>query len=169
MGNTERNTFVKTAIINATISLLSEKPFDAISISDITGAAEVSRNSFYRNYADKEAILKEHIFNLLEQWDYDYNHTRKTDQDSEMYGSFFAHLKDNSDFYLLLRERNLFHLFREVYLEKYGPKPEQDNLSAYVVAFVQNGMLGWIDEWVNRGMQETAESMAQLLSSNGIN
>ena len=29
-------------------------------------------------------------------------------------------------------------------------------------------MLGWIDEWVNRGMQETAESMAQLLSSNGI-
>jgi len=85
-----------------------------------------------------------------------------------MYGSFFAHLKDNSDFYLLLRRRDLFHLFSTVYLSKYGPKPEQDNMTAYVVSFIQNGMLGWIDEWTKRGMQESAESMAQLLAANGI-
>ena len=168
MGNTEKNQFVKSSIINATIKLLHDKPLENIPVSEIVNEAQVSRNSFYRNFSEKENILREYISELLDQWDYDYNHTRKTDHDSEMYGSFFAHLKDNSDFYLTLRDRNLFHLFREVYLEKYGPKPEHDNMAAYVVAFIQNGMLGWIDEWIKRGMQESADSMAQLLASNGV-
>lgn len=168
MSNNMRNAEVKHSIIAATIRLLREKPLEAISVSEITSLAQVSRNSFYRNYGDKGAILKEHISDLLEQWDYDYNHQRKTDQQTELYGSFFAHLKDNRVFFLLLRERGLFHLFKEVYLDKYGPRPDQDNLQAYVMAFIQNGMLGWIDEWTKRGMQEAADSMAQLLSSAGM-
>ena len=165
MQNKERTNSVKAFIINATIKLLENNALEDISVSEITTEAQVSRNSFYRNYTDKNEILKEHISNLLSQWDYDYNHTRKTNHNSELYGSFFGHMNNNSDFYLLLRERNLFHLFQEVYLEKYGPKQDQDNITAYIISFIQNGMLGWVDEWLKRGMSESAESMAELLSA----
>lgn len=168
MGNNERNNYVKEAIIRATIGLLKERNLSEISISDITDKADVSRNSFYRNFSDKADILREHIRKLLEDWDYEYNHTRKSDSNAEMYGSFFKYLKDNSDFFLLLRERELFYLFKEVYLEKYGPKDDNKNIEAYIISFIQNGILGWVDEWINRGMEESADSMARLLSENGM-
>ena len=57
MGNNERNNYVKEAIIRATIGLLKERNLSEISISDITDKADVSRNSFYRNFSDKQAII----------------------------------------------------------------------------------------------------------------
>lgn len=162
--DTEKISYASNAIINATIKLLETKPLEEISVSDISAEAGVSRNSYYRNFPDKESIIRSYLNALLDQWDYDYNHTRKSDQSSELYLSFFSFLKDNEQFFLLLRRRNLFYLFREVYLSKYGPKVDQDNVSAYVVAFIQNGMLGWVDEWIERGMQEPAQDMAGLIS-----
>ena len=43
-----------------------------------------------------------------------------------------------------------------------------ENLWAYTTAFITYGTYGWIEEWINRGMQESAETMAELLSLHGI-
>ncbi|MBM6382994.1 MAG: TetR/AcrR family transcriptional regulator [Paenibacillus sp.] len=166
MGNEERNAYVKIQITNALIELLKERELSNISISDITTTAQVSRNSFYRNYSEKEDILLDHIHSILQGWRLDYeNDGHQTNE--EMYGSLFAHLKENSDFYLLLKKRGLFHLFLDVFLSIFGSKPDQDNLSAYIVSFIAYGTYGWIEEWIGRGMQESAESMTALLSSQG--
>ena len=53
----EANLHVKTSIINALIDLMKEKNFDAISVSEITARAGVSRVSYYRNFDSKEDIL----------------------------------------------------------------------------------------------------------------
>lgn len=166
MANKERNTFVKNQITEAIINLLKEKAISDITISEIIKEAQVSRNSFYRNYADKEVIVREHIRVLLQKWrlHYEYGGYRTNE---EMYGSLFAHLKENSEFYLLIKRRKLFHLFLDVFLEIFGPKSEQDNLAAYVVSFITYGTYGWIEEWIARGMKESAESMTALLSSQG--
>ncbi|WP_020434196.1 TetR/AcrR family transcriptional regulator, partial [Paenibacillus riograndensis] len=84
-----------------------------ISISQITAKAQVSRNSFYRNYVDKEDILLKHIKNLISKWDADYQ-LINNDSNAELYGSLFKHLKEYSDFYLLLKKRNLFYLFLNI-------------------------------------------------------
>lgn len=52
--------------------------------------------------------------------------------------------------------------------EQNGPKAEYDNMSAYVTSFMSYGTYGWINEWIARGMQESAEKMAELLSSHGM-
>ncbi|WP_411347025.1 TetR/AcrR family transcriptional regulator [Paenibacillus sp. WLX2291] len=166
MGNEERNTYVKKQITNAFIELLKQNEFSNISISDITNEAQVSRNSFYRNYIEKEDILLNYIHSLLQEWRILDN--REENQTNEkMYGSLFAHLKANSDFYILLKNKNLFHLFLKEFLAIFGSKPDQDNLSAYIVSFIAYGTYGWIEEWIARGMQESAESMTTLLSSQG--
>ena len=49
----------------------------------------------------------------------------------------------------------------------FGPQKEQGNLEAYFAAFMSHGLYGWIDEWLARGMDESAETMTALLK-NGL-
>lgn len=84
-----------------------------------------------------------------------------------MYGSFFVHLKKQRILHDA-KKRNLFHFFPAVFLNIFGAKAEQDNLSAYVVSFIAYGTYGWIEEWISRGMQESAETMTELLSSHDM-
>lgn len=156
--------YAKDQIIQAAVQLLTEHAFADITISDIAKAARVSRNSFYRNFADKEDIFRQHIHRLLEEWQqrYKYGGYRTNE---ELYGSLFQHLEQHRDLYLMLRKKGLFHLFLETFLRVFGPKPEQDNTSAYVVSFVSYGTYGWINEWMSRGMAEPGEMMAALMAA----
>ncbi len=167
MNNTEKNSYVIQQIAQSTIELLKEHELSDISIRQITDKAEVSRNSFYRNYKEKEDILFAYIQNLLAAWRTEYDKSNH-DSNAELYGSLFAHLKKHSDFYILLKKRGLFHLLLKVLLEESGAKPDYDNMAAYVTSFIAYGTFGWIDEWIGRGMQESAETMEALLSSYGM-
>lgn len=167
MGNDERNSYAMNQITESLIKLLREKELAEISIREITNLAYVSRNSFYRNYTTKEDIIKKHLRYLLKEW-MDYYEKYGADSHAQRFGSLFKHLKDNGEFYLLVKQRNLLYLLHDALMDISGPKPEQTNIEAYTVAFVFNGIYGWIDEWIARGMQESAETMTALLASTGM-
>lgn len=167
MNNQAKNTFVKNRITSSMIELLEKYDLSNISISRLTIHAEVSRNSFYRNFLGKEDILETHIREMIDIWNKEYQ-LINTESNAQLYGSLFEHLKENSHFYLLLKKRNLFHLFEKVFIELYGPKKEYDNMAAYVTSFIAHGTYGWIEEWISRGMEESAETMTKLLSSHGM-
>lgn len=45
----------------------------------------------------------------------------------------------------------------------------QDNVSAYVAAFIQNGMLGWVDEWIERACRSRLKKwLNSFLNHQGI-
>ena len=69
MNNQDKNTYVKQQITTTLLELLKEKELSDINIGEITKKAQVSRNSFYRNYADKEDIIKKYLYQLLSEWD----------------------------------------------------------------------------------------------------
>ena len=164
MGNAERNSFVKNRITEAMIHLLERKPLADISISEIILQAQVSRNSFYRNYTDKEDIIRSHLRAMYQSWKDSYERSGKNNN-RDLYCSLFANLLENSSFYLLLRDRNLFSLFQEIFLEQNAPAESLDNFAAYIVSFITYGTYGWIEEWMKRGMKETPEEMATLLAA----
>ncbi len=166
-SNESRNAYVIEHITDSVLKLLREKPLSEISISEIVDDAGVGRTSFYRNFDTKEDVVKRHISDLIETWDQEYKSTGK-DSNAELYGSLFQHLKNHAEFYLLLKQRNLMHLFLEVYLKKNGPIPEDSNMWAYIKAFIAYGTYGWIEEWIVRGMQESSETMAEMLSAHGM-
>lgn len=171
MGNLERNTYVREQITMATLSLLREKGIKQISIAEITERAQVSRVSFYRNYRDKEDVIKTHISALLLNWNATVPQNPlldKKSQDDQMLASLFVHLKEHEDLYQLLYQNGLLYLLRDCLKELYGPKPAYPNLAAYITAFFSSGFYGWIEEWVARGMQESAEEMAELLKTRDV-
>lgn len=94
--------------------------------------------------------------------------TKKLCSNAELFGHLFKYLKQYGDMMMLIQKRGLFHLFKESYLSLWGPSETVNNVTAYTLAFVANGILGWIEEWLKRGMCESAESMSSLLSLNGM-
>ena len=69
MNNQDKNTYVKQQITTTLLELLKEKELSDINIGEITKKAQVSRNSFYRNYADKEDIIKKYLYKRLSEGD----------------------------------------------------------------------------------------------------
>lgn len=167
MNNTEKNSYVKTQITNALLKLLKEKEYKDISISEITTTAQVSRISFYRNFNDKDAIIKEYIHFTLNDWN--KNHPKTNDHtEDDILGDIFAYITEYKDFYLLLRDRGIFYFLKDIIIDALGPKAEYPNFGAYTAAFIANGIYGWIEEWFLRGMQESGEEMTKLLKNRNL-
>lgn len=164
MDNSEKNKYVIREITNAMLELLKEKDINEISISEITSKAQVGRVSFYRNYKNKEEILERFVFSIVKKWKNE-NETENT-LPNDLLKKLFEHLIEYKDFYMLLYQRNLFHLFRDVLKDTITSKKEPlSNIEAYATAFISYGIYGWIEEWLARGMKESAEEIYVLLQS----
>ena len=167
VNNTEKNSYVKKQITSALLRLLKDKELKDISVSEITTAAHVSRISFYRNYDDKDTIIKEYIHLTLNEWNKNHPKTSQHTED-DILGDIFAYITEYKDFYLLLRDRGIFYFFKDIIMDALGPKAEYPNFGAYTAAFIANGIYGWIEEWFLRGMQESGEEMTKLLKSRNL-
>lgn len=167
MNNQEKNTYVKNQITNALIQLLQSRPLKDISITEIVVAAGVGRASFYRNFSDKADILKQHAIYLTKKWGIEFESDPKSNP-GNVFGSLFQHYKDNSNFYLLLYHNHLTDILLQTIKEVCGPASGQTNLVAYEKAFFAYGLYGWIMEWMERGMQESAEEMNALLATRNM-
>ncbi len=167
MNNTKKNNYVKIQITNALLKLLKEKELNDISISEITTTAQVSRISFYRNFNDKDSIIKEYMHLTLNEWNKNHPKTSEHTED-DILGDIFAYITEYKDFYLMLRDRNIFYFLKDIIMDALGPKAEYPNFGAYTAAFIANGIYGWIEEWFLRGMQESGEEMTKLLKSRNL-
>lgn len=163
MDNGKKNTYVKTQMTAALLELLEERELRDISVSEIASAAGVHRVSFYRNYQEKEDILREYILGLFGMWTAEYDRQPRH-SDDDLCAHLFQHLYACQDFYALLSRRGYLHMLKDVLMSISGPKPEYPNIGAYTAAFITCGLYGWIEEWIARGMQESAEEMAALLA-----
>ena len=166
MNNQDKNTYVKQRITETLLELLKNRELSDINIGELTAIAGVSRNSFYRNYTNKEDIIRSYFSKLLSEWETEWKQIG-SDSNTELFGHLFMYLKQHSDTMMLIQERGLFYLFKEGYLALWGPSEEMDNITAYTLSFIANGILGWIEEWLKRGMNESAETMIALLNMHG--
>ena len=55
----------RTWIFEALMLLLDEKPYGKIGISDLAKKAGIARQTFYRNYRDKDDIVLEYLMNTI--------------------------------------------------------------------------------------------------------
>ena len=55
----------KSWIFEAVMLLMEEKPYDKITVSDITEKAGVARQTFYRNYNDKDDVIFDYLMHTF--------------------------------------------------------------------------------------------------------
>ncbi|GAA4513508.1 TetR/AcrR family transcriptional regulator [Brevibacterium yomogidense] len=67
MAENRRTRRTKRALKHAIVSLVLERGYDAVTIEDITEAAEISRATFYAYYRDKQALLTQIVRDLQDE------------------------------------------------------------------------------------------------------
>ena len=155
--------------------LLEKKPSNKITIKDICDRAELSRPAFYAHFATKEAILLEYVDDFLakiiqgaEGLQIGGNH------EDEFFVAqlFFQTWQDNSHVYKLLKATNMICSVQDSYQQKLQKSYEQfivkltgkNNVQAalYLSKYVVGGAFALLDSWMQQGMNRSVQEMAEL-------
>ncbi|MCI6174844.1 MAG: TetR/AcrR family transcriptional regulator [Clostridiales bacterium] len=162
MGNQERNTFVCHAMTETLLDMLQTRKLNEIGIGELAKKAGVSRNSFYRNFGSKEAILRRRIRTYLDGWKKTADHDKSPDP-KHLYALLFYTAEQHRDFFLLLKKAGLLYLLQDEFFAAFGPAEEDDDIAAYSKAFFAYSTFGFLETWIRRGMRQTASEMESLL------
>ena len=163
MNNEQKNTYVKKQILTALLDLLKEKPLSDISVSELTSRAEIGRVSFYRNYQNKEDILKEESDRLIKEWGRLYESNPESTPES-LFPSLFDFYRDHREFYTILYNAGMSSIMMETIISTIQIMPEMPNLEAYMKSFWAYGIYGWMLEWIKRGMHESGDELKALFA-----
>ena len=161
-SNESRNAYVVEHLTAALLALLEEKPLADISVSELCGRAGVGRTSFYRNFQEKEDIIRAYIGHMSQEW---MDRCKALPEGSvrETVRIVFSHFEANRDFYSLLNQRGLVYLLKDIILDLCGFDPEQELVAAYASAYIGFFLYGWIEVWFRRGMRDTTEELISHL------
>ncbi|MCW6682146.1 TetR/AcrR family transcriptional regulator [Aerococcaceae bacterium NML160702] len=170
----QRKTDTKQDIKRALTTLLQEKSFDAITVSDITRYAQINRGTFYLHYLDKFDLLEQLMADIYA----DIGQLLLINQSKDAYYApllqVFHIIKQDFDFIYALTMRRpdevdksmrqfLMKLIEQAdelrtVLEHHPVLPAD-----YATEFFLSSSIGVILHWVKKGAKESPEQLAKML------
>jgi len=161
------------------MELMGEVGFSKVTVDSLAKKASINRNTFYLHYADKfdllaqlqdeileglKGILKDMPIELVKEKGL-YN-----DQSIAVIHRVYHYIKENSCFFMLMMQKDGDPAF----LMKFGntikgimmSKISQDETKApqrYIFAMMISVFTGIVGEWLNSGMRESPEEVANML------
>lgn len=151
---------IKQYITESLLILMESKPFNKITIAQITEKAGVNRSSYYRHFDTKEDIIRFYLMSIMHEYMEIYRQSGNTDFPSyilQMFRTFSEHKRDlmlihqNGLTYLLLDVLNACFRFDDITLSTRDRQYE----AAYHIGGIYNDMR----LWMNHKMTETPEEM----------
>ena len=180
MGENDHRTRVtKIMIRRAFTGMLQQEPIQSISVKRLCAKAGISRGTFYAHYSD--------IYDLLGQLEEELMRAVQKGLGQMLEGEpgevsllevtrvLFRSLQENADLCRVILgphgdkefAARLLSLGREYFLEAYRqsfPRATPRQLK-YYYAFVSNGCMGLLEEWLKDGMGSSADEMAAVAES----
>ena len=160
--NNKRELSVAQYITNSLFELMKAKPYNDISITEITDKANVNRVSFYRNFTSKEDIIDKWIKsttqNFLSKSDISY----QKDSTIDYFTKLFTHLEKYKTESMLIYKANLFNLLKNEFDNNLINlhKKEYSNYKSY---FLAGGIFNVYYFWLINGCKETPHQVAKKL------
>ncbi len=155
---------IKQRMANALLELMREKPYDKITINEITTRANVGRVSYFRHFKSKEAILVFQYLTLAEQWM--STHELECEQEITPQGlrSFFEFHYHYRDTLLLLRAAGLKETAATASFQfLMSIDSQSDDLrKRYRSRFLANGFAAVLAEWVENDFQPPLEELVAI-------
>lgn len=170
----------KLSIKNALYELSTEKPFEKISVMDITSKAMINRSTFYLHYKDKDDLLhslSEETLNDLKQCylcsiKNSLEESKKNDDPLPYIVPTLSYIKDNPDFFKLILNSNIKYTFYQNLAKELAPiilalkpdyKPDKIIIK-YGPNILVNVISCTLTKWIKTDMKESPEEIAALLT-----
>lgn len=158
MAAYENAAYVRTQVTGMLLHMMETADYQSIRISELVRRANVSRSSFYRNFTDKDDVLRRHFQCLTEEWGRSF----EAESEKDLSGSLICHFYAHRDLCLLLHRSGLFWMMYNHIKEACGVSADTPSLLAYGGAAAAGAIFGWLEEWTARGMVESPEEIKQL-------
>jgi AcrR family transcriptional regulator len=166
---------------DALLSLIKEKGFEAITVSDITEAAEINRATFYQHYHDKYDLLDKTIDDMLFSLG-TYVAPKNLEDVTEKEGMIpiflrmFEFISEHAFFFQVMmgenkipffqhRFINMIHQFMKEKLDQLYPDPAHMKMPKEIfIYYISFANLGLITYWLESDMKYSEKFMAKQLS-----
>ncbi|MDR1904806.1 MAG: TetR/AcrR family transcriptional regulator [Treponema sp.] len=154
------------------MSLLDEKPYSKISISDIIEKAGVARTSFYRNYASKDDVFMQYLDTLFSGVIRKMKEScRQTPVETltipfsvliEHYKIIEKLLQNDLEYLLLSFADNYEVILLNIYQDTL---PQEENLIfQYSIKYQAGGIIRLITHWLKNNMPLSPEQMGSIVA-----
>ena len=155
------------------LSLMQQKTYGEISISELCDTLMIPRKSFYRYFSGKDGALYALIDHTLMDYEsfsqpYDSDQHRTLESDMQRFFSFWAEKKPfldalaRSDMSSVLVERSIQHAQKEAGgLQRFLPA-ENRGMGKYVIMFGVCGLMTMVLDWHHSGYEESPEQLARI-------
>ncbi|MGG6310304.1 TetR/AcrR family transcriptional regulator [Paenibacillus macerans] len=166
----------KSALRDALLKLMAQKPFNAITITDIVKQAKYNRGTFYANYGTKEDLLDDMIADkiqdLLQCFRAPYEKVNvfyplELHAHSVM---IFDHIARNADFYTVLTKSEVLPVLRENIFVSLKRIIMDDLIfevndvdQELLVIYSLHALLGLIFHWIESGFAHSPSYMQEQL------
>lgn len=146
----------KEYITDALFQLLDKKNYNEITITDISEKAGVTRITFYRNFENKDDIVKQALNEIFDKYKWD------TEKDTGY--QIFDFFSKNKKIIDLLYKTKLQLFLIDNFLKRFDYKSDEESIFAYSKVMITYLIFGLCDEWYKRGMKETPDEIFNLFN-----
>lgn len=168
-----RNT--KRKLRDGLLQLLEEKPINEISVKELTEKVDVNRGTFYFHYEDIFGLLQSIENDFFDQFDLRLSVNPDTISNEEFFpylNTIFSFVSENGTFCRIMlgkhgdiqfveRIKNRIDTQCSHFWLKYSSDPTMDRYEMYN-AFIINGCVGMIQQWLNVSTSLTVEDITEL-------
>ncbi|MCR8642903.1 TetR/AcrR family transcriptional regulator [Paenibacillus sp. N1-5-1-14] len=166
----------RSALRQALLTLMENKPFSTITITEIAEFANYNRGTFYTNYESKEALLDDVISELIEKLllsfraPYEAVEVFDVGQLQAHSVMLFEHIYEHSNIYTILMKSDMLMVLRErmftalktIAMEEliYSREDVDEELLAI---YSIHALLGLVIHWVESGFKHSPAYMQEQL------
>ncbi len=162
----------QSAFVNALLHLMADKPFDQVSVSELSELAQYDRRTYYRYFQSKTDVLYLYCASLLKEMAEDMR--RETLTPYSGFLSYFTFWNRHRDFLSLLDRQGLLYflaekqdqlLYQNVGTVVHEDLPEKltqvSEFSQYAYYFTLGGLWQALVLWIRSGMKQTPEQLTK--------
>lgn len=162
----------KRWFVASLLDIMKSKPFNAITIQELSFHAKLDRRTFYRNFSSKEDVLSYHIKSLSEDL------TTKLMKEDTLtipifLQAFFEIAKENKEFLICLKKNDLLlfllnnfnellPIVHSIVEQKFSGTFMQENIE-YIFAFNTGGFWNILIQWIDGNFKQSPEDIAQIV------
>ncbi len=159
----ESTKYVMDKIAHSLLYLMEKTPIGSISVCAIINEAEVSRNSFYRHFQDKDDILRYYISSETEQWlAVTETNFLNVSSPQEYIVFLLDHLYEYRDIIDLLIRDNKMSILEEEFDKRFSAILSGVS-DPWHIAFIIGGFYKLFCYWAKTGYEKTPEEIAEYI------